>query len=417
MKDFDYSVDNLKRTISRDYFGRNMYIRNLIKYISDSDEQTTFAISGDWGSGKTVFMHQFMTVVQNQDMIDLLGISDMSANEYEIFYYNAWENELLQKPTISILSRLLETYYPYEEDKDKLVKILTRIGNIAVKLGTAGVLCLDDLTNPSSDIANVTKINETFIEAIDYILKRTDRKKVVIIIDELDRCKPTNVIQLLEEVKHFYSHNSLCFLFSADLKQLGHTIKKMYGYEFDSDLYMQRFFDAIFTLNINNYEKYINEELGYYISETNISHEICKVAIAYNGLTIRETNKFIKRIKACEKSVFVWDDFYRDNYLARVVFIPWGIALKYKNSHKYNEFISGEFTETDIREYLNTSKKLPSWLRECYLGNSDRNRDIDICTEAFALYQRMFKQTKFNYYMNDEQGHLNKRDILSFIEF
>lgn len=59
-------------------------------------------------------------------------------------------------------------------------------------------------------------------------------------------CKPTNVIKLLEEVKHFYNHKALTIIFSADLIQLSNTIKKMYGNNFDAELYLQRFFVILF---------------------------------------------------------------------------------------------------------------------------------------------------------------------------
>ena len=68
MKEFDYSDENIKRTIKADYFHRNDYIKNLINYINAADEQTTYAISGEWGSGKTVFMHQLMYVIKNRDV-------------------------------------------------------------------------------------------------------------------------------------------------------------------------------------------------------------------------------------------------------------------------------------------------------------------------------------------------------------
>lgn len=414
MKEFDYSLDNIKRTVKADYFGRNAYIRNLVNYISDSEEQATFAISGDWGSGKTVFMHQFMAVLQDQEAMNMCGLSHKKANEYEVIYYNAWENELLKRPSIAVLSNLIDKYCVVDETAADIVK---RIGNIAVKLATGGILSLDDFMSLSSDEIDVEKIKETFSEAIDYILKKKERKKVIIIIDELDRCKPTSAITLLEEAKHFYSHDALCFLFSVDLKQLGHTIKKLYGSEFDSDLYMQRFFDAIFTLNGSSYERYVNEELGYCISETNISHEICKVAIAYNGLTVRENKKFIKRIKAGEKSIFAGEDFYMGNWLARVVFVPWGIALKYKDTHKYNSFVNGEYNESDIKAYLDTSKELPAWLKECYVGKIYGKSDVDIYEEVFSLYQRVFKQTKFKYHRDNESINISRANILSYIEF
>lgn len=107
----------------------------------------------------------------------------------------------------------------------------------------------------------------------------------------------TNVIKLLEEVKHFYNHKALTIIFSADLIQLSNTIKKMYGNNFDAELYLQRFFDNTFSLNSSNYEKYINTELSYNITETYIINEISKIAISLCRLSIRETNKFIKKIK------------------------------------------------------------------------------------------------------------------------
>ena len=33
MKEFDYSDENIKRTIKADYFQRNVYIKNLINYM------------------------------------------------------------------------------------------------------------------------------------------------------------------------------------------------------------------------------------------------------------------------------------------------------------------------------------------------------------------------------------------------
>ena len=296
MKEFDYSKENLKRTIREDYFGRNIYIKNLINYVKDSGGQATFAISGAWGSGKTVFMHQFMTLLDDQELINKLQLTNFTANQWEFFYYNAWENELLKRPSIALLYDLVNKYYVFNLEEREIIKdLFNMLSNIVVKIGTAGILNSSDFTISNSDEIDIKKINDTFSEAINYILNKTNHKKLIIIIDELDRCKPTNVIKLLEELKHFYSHDSLCFLISADLKQLAHTIKKLYGSEFDSDLYLQRFFDATFTLNGNNYEKYIANELDFDISRTYIVNEICKVAIAYTNLTIREINKFIKK--------------------------------------------------------------------------------------------------------------------------
>ena len=81
------------------------------------------------------------------------------------------------------------------------------------------------------------------------------QRKVVIIIDELDRCKPTFAIQLLETVKHLFNIRGLVFLFSLDIGALQHCVRKIYGNEFDAIGYLERFFDYNSILPTGNQER------------------------------------------------------------------------------------------------------------------------------------------------------------------
>ncbi len=67
--------------------------------------------------------------------------------------------------------------------------------------------------------------------------------RLVIFIDELDRCKPTYAIKLLEQIKHYMMDDRITFVFSVNLEQLQHTIKCYYGADFDASRYLDRFFD------------------------------------------------------------------------------------------------------------------------------------------------------------------------------
>lgn len=55
MNEFDFDDNNIKRTIAGNYFDRNKYICELIKYVLNAENQGSFALNGEWGSGKTVF--------------------------------------------------------------------------------------------------------------------------------------------------------------------------------------------------------------------------------------------------------------------------------------------------------------------------------------------------------------------------
>lgn len=80
---------------------------------------------------------------------------------------------------------------------------------------------------------------------------------MVVIIDELDRCKPTFAIQTLEVVKHLFDVNNIVFLFAVDIQQLSHSISSVYGQGFDSVGYLCRFFDYIAKMPEPNISSYI----------------------------------------------------------------------------------------------------------------------------------------------------------------
>ena len=79
-------------------------------------------------------------------------------------------------------------------------------------------------------------------------------KKLIFIIDELDRCKPNYAIELLEVIKHYYSNNKIIFLLGTNNEQLSYTINNYYGSNFDGYGYLNKIYDLIIELpEINSY--------------------------------------------------------------------------------------------------------------------------------------------------------------------
>ena len=141
MNEFDFGDDNIKRTIEGNYFDRNKYICELIKYVFNAENQESFALNGEWGSGKTVFLHQFMYIAKNADLALKLGIKDYSPDALEVYYYNAWENELMNRPSIALLNSISREYKIIDEGvKADGKELFEKALDIAIKIGSAGVL-------------------------------------------------------------------------------------------------------------------------------------------------------------------------------------------------------------------------------------------------------------------------------------
>ena len=79
-----------------------------------------------------------------------------------------------------------------------------------------------------------------------------------ILIDELDRCKPSYSIQLLETIKHLFNVEGVYFIVATASEQLSHSINAVYGEKFESKRYLNRFFDQEYSLKSPDKEEYCN---------------------------------------------------------------------------------------------------------------------------------------------------------------
>ena len=62
---------------------------------------------------------------------------------------------------------------------------------------------------------------------------------IYVIVDELDRCRPSYAIALLEEIKHLFDVPGVIFIIAVHADQLKHSINAVYGANFDSLSYLQ----------------------------------------------------------------------------------------------------------------------------------------------------------------------------------
>ena len=100
---------------------------------------------------------------------------------------------------------------------------------------TSGKEAMNELKSELSELINA--------------LKNQDRvPPIVIIIDELDRCRPSYSVKLLEEIKHLFDVPGLVFILGLHGEQLSKSIGATYGAEFDGKAYLRRFISRRYRL-------------------------------------------------------------------------------------------------------------------------------------------------------------------------
>ena len=89
------------KIMKKDYLSRQPYLNLLKSIISNQKDNTSgysFAIDGEWGSGKTWILQELEKQLLKE-----------KENKYLIFHYNAWENDFYDEPLVAILSVIIET--------------------------------------------------------------------------------------------------------------------------------------------------------------------------------------------------------------------------------------------------------------------------------------------------------------------
>lgn len=72
----------------------------------------------------------------------------------------------------------------------------------------------------------------------------SDNTPLIFVVDELDRCKPTFALELLEVVKHFFSTPNVHFLVVTHVEQLENSVRYAYGINEQAGSYLQKFYDV-----------------------------------------------------------------------------------------------------------------------------------------------------------------------------
>ncbi len=243
-----------------DLLDRSRIGKNLTNLVDSVDEPLVIALDGAWGSGKSFFLKCWVGAHQNE-----LG------GQARTIYFDAFQSDYLEEPLVSLVSAI-ETHLPTDKKTNtsvaKLKKAATYLwrplSRISLALATSGVSEVagslgDAVAAATSDeiekqlelvwsrAAGQQHAMSQFHEALSQ-LSGPDGSKIVIVIDELDRCRPDYALQLLEILKHFFSVPNVHFVLGVNMKELENSVRARYGIQTDASRYLQKSISVSMTL-------------------------------------------------------------------------------------------------------------------------------------------------------------------------
>lgn len=377
---------NLVQTLIDDTIGRDSDVFRFVNILNSIDCSYSVALDGRWGSGKTFFVKQAKLVLDANN--EHLAVMDADVRKKVLtscqkfipanselqpqvcVYYDAWENDNDEDPVLSLIYTILtgiNSDYSFSEGKDVL-SIAASIGEFFTGRNIAEILKELRSASPLDSLKSKKELREKVNEFFNSLLPEKGNR-LIIMVDELDRCKPSYAVKLLERIKHYFTNDRITFVFSVNTYELEKTIRKYYGDDFDAGRYLSRFFDLHISIPPVNMRKYY-EVIAFSNSLYQVDQTIDAVIKAF-GFELREISKYFPKVKAAVYQETHGDRCYeyafpeeKALHFGLRTIVPVMIGLQIYDSAQLADFIDGKNYEPLIAEAHRADYRVFSCLLE-----------------------------------------------------
>lgn len=319
--------------------------RNLL------EKNNIIAIYGSWGSGKSCLMKNIE--------------QDIDKSKFKTAWFNTWKYEKDDNLAFSLFKFIAKDNF-----LDKLKKtgkftlknafgilasisksIELNVGNITYKLG-------EGIREAQEQQEKLNKSEEESLclwEKMDEFENEFSKisfggKRLVVFLDDLDRCESENIISLISSIKLLLSSNpNIIFIIGIDRDAVALALQNKYHNDYNkSDEYLEK----IFTVNFEVPNKIDNENLKKNIQNvTDLNLDDCELIVKFFKQIKFNNPRHIKKVL---RKYYGIKNYFEENgvevsKIAVVIYILYFIILANFHREEYNSL----FIENRERIYKN----------------------------------------------------------------
>lgn len=385
----------------QDKIGRQETVDKICGLVDSLQKDQNFCLSlnGAWGSGKTFVLQMIEEQLSKKQ-------------EYVIVKYDAWENTFYDDPLIAMLYCILDTLENLASEdvletisagqkKKKSTEMAKKIGeaivetaaenNKVVKFSKDAIGKVKSIIKSYKETSLATNTQTEDYKSYSTFLKQTIKQlneissqevyegkqtKLIVLVDEIDRCLPDEQLKILERMHHLFDVKNCAVIVAVNKEAIQNTFEKHYGGK--SEDYFRKFFQYSFSLATNAaiflknklYDLFyeINDKRKEAINKKDFEFIIADllnasiVAIENNKIDNRDVEKYIF---VAQKVVFTIIDYH----ISIIWFSLQMLFYRMFDVPIYNGFVDepkdGNQIITDLYPYY--SPDLKDWWRKlCY---------------------------------------------------
>lgn len=365
---------------TNDFLNRRKVGKSLSDLVERIEDPLVIALDGMWGTGKSYFLKRWV------------GAHSLENNgRATTVYFDAFANDFVGDPLPAIISCISERIPRSQIGKldvarraaQKLAKPLARLGLAVGTYGAtevfSGVADIVVNTVAKESEAELDKLwakenskssaMEEFKSAIQTLTANDpetgESTPLVIVIDELDRCRPDYALEVLEVMKHFFSVSGVHFVLGVNLSALENSVKVRYGDQIDAVKYLKKFIQVTLKLptEFGPEHRSQNANLLYFdhlIQEMGVPRHISaplktqiKIINSSHAISIRDISQIVSSATLLSNDVLTRENTY-SGWLIVLVDL---LVAKIIRPDLFPRFLDATISRSELESYLGASEK------------------------------------------------------------
>lgn len=384
-----------------DVLERKTISNQLSELVERIEDPIVLALDDKWGSGKTFFLKRWVAAHTAENNGTATTI-----------YFDAFENDYLTDPLVSLITAV-SARLPDEQAatvrkwKYVAAKLAKPALGIALSVATFGAKqYLDELGDVIADAASaeakdgaqdlwdIEKDRKKALHDFRNLLSELTQKSaapIVIVVDELDRCRPDYALTVLEVIKHFFSVPKVHFILGINGTALENSVKARYGANIDAERYLRKFINVSFSLpraigergEVNVVAKYASKLISDMKLPDRVSGRcvsILKCVAKSRDVSLRDVGKILSKVALLPNAV------HEKNYLDGHIDIVCALLVtSVVDPRLHAKLVSGDAQTSELRDYLSAPKeKTAERIGDVYNSEYDYEVTIWLATIIFC---------------------------------
>ncbi|MDE0699630.1 MAG: P-loop NTPase fold protein [Acidimicrobiaceae bacterium] len=223
---------------ANDQLGRRAQVTSFCQMLIGAEGHAVVSLDGPWGSGKTAFVKMCAAHLRSSEVQETRPV--------RVIEFNAWHQGHTGNPLVDLVSAIsAEISDPSKRLIQTAIKLIAGGASQMIRAASGGALDLGALTDDKNQelTAAWEQTEQGRNEFQSQLGAAAKSDGLILLIDELDRCKPTYALELLSTVRHLFDVPGVIVVLAINRAELAHSVQSVYGPNFSADHYLRRFAD------------------------------------------------------------------------------------------------------------------------------------------------------------------------------